>query len=212
MAPPRPVASTRVKVLGLTGGIGAGKSTVAGLLTERGAPVIDADAVTRDLQRPGQPVYSAIVDHFGAGVTAPDGSLDRRALAEVVFADPAALAELEALTHPEVAAAIAGRLAAAAGGADEVMVLDVPLLFETGNYRVDGVVVVDCPTEIAVRRLVEGRGMAEGDVRARMARQATREERLAGADFVIDNGGPPERLASEVERAWTWIQGLESTA
>lgn len=199
-------------MLGLTGGIGAGKSTVAALLAERGALVIDADAVTRDLQRPGQPVYSAIVNRFGAEVTAPDGSLDRRALAEVVFADPAALAELEALTHPAVAAAIAGRLAAAAGGAEEVVVLDIPLLLETGHYRVDGVAVVDCPTELAVRRLVERRGMAEGDVRARMARQATQEERLAGADFVIDNGGPPERLASEVERAWTWIQGLESTA
>lgn len=198
-------------MLGLTGGIGAGKSTVAALLAERGALVIDADAVTRDLQRPGQPVYSAIVECFGAEVTAPDGSLDRRALAEVVFADPAALAELEALTHPAVAAAIAERLAAAAGGAEEVVVLDIPLLLETSHYRVDGVVVVDCPTELAVRRLVEGRGMAEGDVRARMARQATRKERLARADFVIDNGGPPERLASEVERVWTWMQGLEST-
>lgn len=197
-----------MKVLGLTGGIGAGKSTVAALLAERGAVVIDADAVTRYLQRPGEPVYRAIVDRFGPRVVAADGSLDRRALAKVAFADPAALADLEALIHPAVAAAITERLAAAGAG-DDLVVLDVPLLLETGHYRVDGVVVVDCPTEEAVRRL-KGRGMDESDARARMARQATREERLARADFVIDNSGPPERLASEVQRAWAWMEALDA--
>lgn len=196
-----------VRTIGLTGGMGCGKSTLARLLAERGATVLDADEITRELQRPGQPVYDAIVERFGGAVVAPDGSLDRRALAAVVFEDRAALAALEGLVHPEVAAAMGARVAAAAG-TDRVLVLDVPLLVEATDYPLAGVVVVDCPVDTAVRRLVEHRGMAEADVRARIARQAARQERLARADVVVDNAGPPEALEPQVDAVWAWIQTL----
>lgn len=196
-----------MKLIGLTGGIGCGKSTVSALLAERGAVIVDADAIVRELQQPGQPVFDAIVDRFGDDVVAADGTLDRAALAERVFPDPEALADLNRLTHPAVGAEIAARVAAEAG-TDRVVVLDVPLLVESGRYQVGGVVVVDCSVEEAVRRLVEHRGMDEADVRARMARQATREERLARADHVIDNGGHPDALPAQVEAAWSWIRSL----
>ncbi len=196
-----------MRAIGLTGGMGSGKSTVARLLAGRGATVLDADQVTRELQRPGHPVYDAIVDRFGRGVVAPDGSLDRWALATVVFGDRAALADLEGLVHPEVAAAMGARMAAAAG-TDRVVVLEVPLLVEASGYPVAGVVVVDCPVDTAVRRLVEHRGMVEADVRARIARQAARQERLARADVVVDNAGPPEALEPQIDRVWAWIQTL----
>jgi dephospho-CoA kinase len=196
-----------VILIGLTGGIGSGKSTVSAQLAERGAVIVDADAIVRELQRPGQPVFAAIVERFGAEVVAPDGTLDRAALAERVFPDPDALADLNRLTHPAVGAEIAARIGALAG-TDRVVVLDVPLLVESGRYQVGGVLVVDCPVEVAVRRLVEHRGMAEEDVRSRMARQATREERLARADHVIDNGGPSDALPAQVDAAWSWIRSL----
>lgn len=196
-----------MKKVGLTGGIGSGKSTVAGLLADRGALILDADAVTRELQEPGQPVYEATVERFGPAVVAPSGALDRRALAQVVFGDPAALADLEALTHPAVAAAMAERLEAVAGHG-QVAVLEVPLLLETGPCRVAAVVVVDCPVEAAVVRVADQRGMTEAEVRARLTRQMSREERLARADFVVDNSGPPEALPPQVDRTWAWIQSL----
>ncbi|MDP8986875.1 MAG: dephospho-CoA kinase [Actinomycetota bacterium] len=196
-----------MRAIGLTGGMGSGKSTVARLLAGRGATVLDADQVTRELQRPGHPVYDAIVDRFGRSVVAPDGSLDRWALATVVFGDRAALADLEGLVHPEVAAAMGARMAAAAG-TDRVVVLEVPLLVEASGYPVAGVVVVDCPVDTAVQRLVEHRGMVEADVRARIARQAARQERLARADVVVDNAGPPEALEPQIDRVWAWIQTL----
>ena len=194
--------------VGLTGGLGSGKSTVAGLLAGRGAVVIDADAVARDLQRRGEPVYEATVTRFGPEVVGADGELDRAVLAGVVFSDPAALADLEALTHPAVHDAMARRGAAASAGGAAVVVLVVPLLLEVGHYDVAGVIVVDCPVETVVRRLGDLRGMGEKEVRARLARQLGREERLARADFVIDNSGPPDALAPQVDRAWAWIQTL----
>ncbi len=200
------VGSEPVRTVGLTGAIGSGKSTVARLLAERGAVVLDADAVTRDLQRPGQPVHRRIVQRFGPEVVGPGGALDRPALAGIVFSDGAALADLEALVHPEVHAVMDERLAALAG-TEAVVVLDVPLLLESGDYEVGGVVVVDCPTEVAMRRLVE-RGMAEADARARLARQVSREERLARSDVVIDNSGALDALGPQVAGAWTWIQSL----
>lgn len=196
-----------VRTIGLTGGMGCGKSTVARLLAERGATVLDADEITHELQRPGQLVYNAIVERFGSAVVAPNGSLDRQALAAVVFEDRAALAALEGLVHPEVAAVVGARVTAAAG-TDRVLVLDVPLLVEATDYPLAGVVVVDCPVDTAVRRLVEHRGMAEADVRARIARQAARDERLARADVVVDNAGPPEALELQVDGVWAWIQTL----
>ena len=200
-----------MKLIGLTGGIGSGKSTVSALLAARGAVIVDADAITRDLQRPGMPVFEAIVERFGPEVVSPEGSLDRPALAAVVFGDPDALADLNRLVHPAVGVAIAEAIAASAG-TDDVVVLDVPLLVESSKPRDDlaGVLVVDCPVDVAVERVVTSRGMAEGDARARIARQATREQRLARADHVIDNAGLPEALPALVDEAWAWIGTLPS--
>lgn len=188
-------------VVGLTGGIGSGKSTVSGLLARRGAVIVDADAIHRQNMAPGGRVHDAVLERFG--------TVDRPALASIVFHDPAALADLNALTHPAVGAVIAERLAAEAA-TDHVVVLDVPLLVESGEgrYPIAGLVVVDAPVEVAVRRLVEQRGMTEEDARARIAAQASREERLAKADFVVDNAGSLDDLAAEVERCWAWLQSL----
>lgn len=197
-------------VIGLTGGIGSGKSTVSAMLAERGAVVIDADAIVRELQQPGTPVFAAMVERFGREIVAPDGTLDRAAVADRVFGDPEALADLNAIVHPAVGAEIARRLEELAP-TDAVVVLDVPLLVESKNpYPVAGLLVVDVDPEVAVRRLVEHRGMREADVRARMARQASREERLARADHVIDNSGTLDDLARQVDEAWAWIEGLRS--
>jgi dephospho-CoA kinase len=197
-----------VIVVGLTGGIGSGKSTVSALLATRGAVVVDADAITRELQQPGTPVFDAMVERFGRGIVAADGTLDRAAVADIVFADPDALADLNAIVHPAVGAEIAQRMAALAE-TDAIVILDVPLLVEsTRGYPVDGFLVVDVDPEIAVRRLVEQRGMREPDVRSRMARQATREQRLERADRVIDNSGSLAELEAQVDEIWTWIEKL----
>jgi dephospho-CoA kinase len=193
-----------VTTVGLTGSIGSGKSTFAHLLGQRGAAVLDADDVARELQRPGERLHEATVARFGPEVVGPGGDLDRAALARIVFADPSALAELEALTHPAVHDVMAERAAAAASSAQAV-VLVVPLLLEVAHYEVAGVIVVDCPVETVVQRLADGRGMAEAEVRARLARQLSREERLARADLVIDNSGLPEALPPQADRAWSWI-------
>jgi dephospho-CoA kinase len=198
-------------VVGLTGGIGSGKSTVSAELARLGAIVIDADALARRLQEPGAPVFLAIVDRFGPEVVAADGTLDRIALAALVFPNPELLKELNALTHPAIGAAIRERMRAHLG-TDAVVVLDVPLLIENTRYPVAGVAVVDLPIEIAVDRLVRQRGMDEADARARIARQATRDERLAKADYVIDNSGTPTELAAAVPALWEWMQSLEPVA
>jgi dephospho-CoA kinase len=197
-----------VLVVGLTGGIGSGKSTVSALLAERGAIVVDADAITRELQRPGTPVFDAMVARLGPGIVAADGTLDRPAVADVVFGDPEALADLNAIVHPAVGGEIVRRLAELEA-TDSVVVLDVPLMVESANaYPVAGLVVVDVDPEVAVRRLVEHRGMREADVRARMARQAGREQRLARADRVVDNSGAPDDLRRQVDDVWAWIATL----
>jgi dephospho-CoA kinase len=198
-------------LIGLTGGIGSGKSTVSAALVARGARLIDADAVVRELQEPGTPVFDAMVERFGPAIVAPDGTLDRAAVAALVFSDEDARKDLNRIVHPAVGAEILARVAAAAE-TDGVVVLDVPLLVEGGRYQVAGVLVVDCPVDEAVRRLVELRGMSEDDARARIAVQATREERLARADHVVDNSGPPEALAVEIDRAWAWIESLRARA
>jgi len=195
-------------VVGLTGGIGSGKSTVAAMLAERGAVVVDADRLAREAVAVGTAGHRAVVDRFGADVVADDGSLDRRALAGVVFDDPAALADLNAIVHPPVRAAIAERLAEL-NGTDAVVVLEIPLLVESGrSYGESAVVVVDCPEDVAVRRLIDGRGMAETQARRRMAAQAPRTDRLAAADLVIDNSGPLEALEPQVVELWAGIKGL----
>ncbi len=195
-------------LVGLTGGIGSGKSTVSALLAERGAAVVDADAIVHELQAPGQPVYDAIVEEFGAEIVGDDGALDRAALADVVFGDPERLAVAERHRPPRGG----GRDRSPDGGtgrrADRVVILDVPLLVESGRDDMAGTLVVDVDPEIAVARTVAFRGMDADDVRARMARQVSRTDRLEKADFVIDNSGDLDELRLQVDRAWTWIQRL----
>jgi dephospho-CoA kinase len=199
-------------VVGLTGGIGSGKSTVAALLAEHGAVVVDADAVTRDVQRAGTPVFDAMVGRFGPGIVAGDGELDRAAVADIVFTDADALADLNAIVHPAVGAEILRRMEALAR-TDEIVVLDVPLMVESRRaYPVAGLIVVDVDPEVAVQRLVEHRGMREPDVRARMTRQASRAERLARADRVIDNSGRLDDLRRQVDDVWRWIETLPPAA
>jgi dephospho-CoA kinase len=199
-----------VILVGLTGGIGSGKSTVAARLAELGARVIDADAITREVQAPGTEVFGAIVERFGPGVVAADGSLDRPALAAIVFADPDELTALNAIVHPAVGKEINRRLAEAAE-TDDVVVLDVPLLVETGREGLAGLLVVDLDEDEAVRRLVAHRGFTEEDVRARMGRQASREQRRAQADRVIDNRGSVDELRAQVDEAWAWMRGLDGS-
>lgn len=198
-------------VLGLTGGIGSGKSTVARLLAERGAVVIDTDVVAREVTAPGGAAHQAVADRFGPGVVAADGTVDRPALAALVFGDEAARDDLNRIVHPAIREEVLRRVTAAGGGdPDAVVVLEVPLLAEIGRdrYPVAGVVVVDAPVDLAVARLVTGRGFSEHDARARLAAQATRRQRLAIADLVIDNSGDLDHLRAEVDQAWTWIQTL----
>ena len=186
--------------IGLTGGIGSGKSTVAALLADRGARVVDADRIAREVVEPGTPGLAAVVEAFGPAVLTVDGALDRPALAAVVFADPAARATLDGIVHPLVRARAAELVAAAPP--DAVVVQDVPLLVETGQAAsYDLVLVVEADQEIRVRRLVQ-RGLAEDDARARIAAQATDEQRRAVADVVLDNSGTPEELEAQVERFW----------
>ena len=202
------IRSPGMLVVAVTGGIGSGKSTVASLLESRGAVVIDTDVVAREVVEPGQPAHAAVVERFGPGVLSPDGAVDRAALAEVVFGDRAALADLNAIVHPPVRRVVEERVAARAGG-DDVVVVVVPLLVESGWHAwFDVVVVVDCPEDVAARRLLEHRGMDETDVRRRLAAQATRAARLAVADHVVRNDGSIDALSAEVDRAWRWLDSL----
>ena len=185
----------------MTGGIGSGKSTVAALLAERGARVVDADRLAREVVEPGTPGLAAVVAEFGAGVLTPDGALDRPALAGLVFGDPAARARLDAVVHPLVRARAAELVAQAP--ADAVVVQDVPLLVETGQAgSYDLVLVVETDPEVRVARLLD-RGLTEADARARIASQATDEERRAVADVVLRNDGDRAALAAQVDRFWT---------
>ncbi len=197
-----------MRLIGLTGGIGSGKSSVSAALARRGALVVDADAIVHELQRPGTVVFDEMVERFGPGIVAADGTLDRPAVAAIVFADPEALSDLGGIVHPRVHEEIERRVAEAAG-TDQVVVLDIPLLDRNGWPGLEGTIVVDLDPEVAVERLVAHRGMPEADARARIANQADRQDRLALADFVIDNSGTLEDLEGEVDRAWTWIESLD---
>jgi len=198
-------------VIGLTGGIGSGKSIVGARLVEHGAVLIDADEIAREVVEPGRRGYAKVVERFGDGVVAADGGLDREAIASIVFNDPESLADLNAIVHPEVGTEIATRLAAEADS-DHVVVLDIPLLIEGGrsdSYGFAGVLVVDAPVDLALERLVIGRRMDRSDAEARISNQASRDERIRQADFVIMNMGTLDELDEMVERAWAWIEGLK---
>ncbi|KUL68489.1 MULTISPECIES: dephospho-CoA kinase [unclassified Streptomyces] len=187
--------------VGLTGGIGAGKSEVSRLLVEHGAVLIDADRIAREVVAPGTPGLAAVVEAFGDDVLAADGSLDRPKLGAIVFADPERLAVLNSIVHPLVGAR--SRELEEAAAADAVVVHDVPLLTENGLAPLyDLVIVVDAGPATQLDRLVRLRGMTEEDARARMAAQATREQRRAIADIVIDNDVPLEELRRRVKDVW----------
>lgn len=191
-------------LLALTGGIASGKSTIARRLGERGAVVVDADQLVREVQQPGSPVLAAIAGEFGSDVLRPDGSLDRAGLGARVFGDPAAIARLNGIVHPAVRAESARRFEEAfAAAADAVVVYDVPLLVEA---RVDDpwelVIVAHAPADVRARRLVELRGLTEAEAAARIGSQVPDEARLAIADVVIDTSGTLEQTRQQVDELW----------
>jgi dephospho-CoA kinase len=218
---PRLWDAVLVKLIGLTGGIGSGKSTVGQFFKSFGARVINADEVARSVVEPGKPGYEEVIARFGPQVVLEDKTLDRQALARIVFEDPRARKDLEAIVHPLVGQAILSELSELAQREEPtdrvgVVILEIPLLAEQAGERgkegikwpVQAVVVVDVPEPVAFERLVEGRGMDPVDARKRMAAQASRQSRLALADYVIDNSGDLEELKRKVADAWIWIRGL----
>lgn len=191
--------------VGLTGGIGSGKSEVSRRLTGQGAVLIDADAIAREVVEPGTPGLASVVAEFGEEVLRADGTLDRDRLGEIVFADKDRRAALNAIVHPLVGARMQELQEAAPP--DAIVVYDVPLLTENNLAEFyDLVVVVDAPEQDQLRRLVDRRGMTEEAARARMAAQATREQRRAIADLVIENSGTLEELAAQIENVWKEIR------
>ncbi len=191
--------------VGLTGGIGSGKSTVSRLLEARGAVVVDGDAIARRLVEPGEPALAEIVARFGPAVLHADGTLDRAALAAIVFPDPEALAALDAIMHPRIAARSAELLAGAEASGAPVVVYDMPLLVEQGQAgQFDVVLVVQAPQPVRLARLAL-RGVAAADAEERMRRQASDEQRAAVADIVLDNAGDEAALAAQVDAAWAGI-------
>lgn len=193
-------------LVGLTGGIGSGKSTVARMLEERGAVVFDADALAREAVEPGTPGYEQVVQRFGAQILEPGGRIDREALASIVFRDPAARRDLEAIVHPEV------RRLFAEGceryeGTDRVVVFSAPLLVETGMHSAfEVLVVVSTSPHTQVERLMRDRGMSEQKAMARIAAQAPLEAKAELADFLIDNEGGREELDGQIDRLWSQLQ------
>jgi dephospho-CoA kinase len=191
--------------VGLTGGIGSGKSTVSAMLAERGAVLIDSDLLAREVVEPGTDGLAAVVAEFGPEVLAPDGTLNRPALGAIVFADESRRLALNAIIHPRVRAR-AEEITAAAGP-DAIVVNDVPLLVEAGlTDRYQLIVVVDATPETQLHRLTTDRGMPEPEARSRMAAQATQAQRLAAADHIIDNNGPLETLKPQVDNLWPQLQ------
>lgn len=193
--------SERVLLIGLTGGIASGKSSVAQRLIEHGVLLIDADLLAREVVEPGTPGLADVVHRFGVDILAADGSLDRAALGRVVFADPGARRDLEQIIHPAVRARAAELVAAAPDGS--VVVQMIPLLVETGQAGdFDLVVVVDVPTSVQAGRLIARDSLSAAEAQARLAAQSSREQRLAAADVVIDNSGDPDALRAAVDAFW----------
>jgi dephospho-CoA kinase len=193
--------------VGLTGGIGSGKSTVSRLLARRGAVIVDADAIVHELQQPGAPLLDRLAERFGREIVRDDGSLDRAKLAEIAFADAAAVQDLNGLVHPAVRAEMSARVRGHVG-TSHVVVLDVPIVTGERPHGTSALVVVDAPVDVAIERLVSQRGMSEADARARVSKQISREERLAIADRVIDNSGDLASLERQVDDVWAWMHTL----
>ena len=194
-------------LIGLTGGIGCGKSEVSLLLEKRGAVIVDADLIVRELQQPGAEIFRRMVEMFGDKVLAADGSLDRAAVANEVFKDTEILGKLNLLIHPVVRRVMNERVENYRD-TDKVVVLDIPLLVENPREGLDGILVVDLDPQIAIERIVDQRKMSIDDAKARVSRQSSREQRLAIANHVIDNSGDRDALAKKVEAAWSWISSL----
>jgi dephospho-CoA kinase len=198
---------TGMKLIGLGGGIGSGKSTVSLMLAERGAVIVDADVIARNVVEPGGPCLSKLVERFGLEIVDADGKLIRPALANKVFGFPEELAALNAITHPAINAQIADEIAVHAD-TDRIVILDAALSFNSRRDGMVGRMVVDVDPKIAIARLMEFRGFSEADARVRVASQQSREDRVAAADFVIDNSGDVSALQAQVQRAWEWISNL----
>jgi dephospho-CoA kinase len=196
-----------VILVGLTGGIGAGKSTVSAMLAERGAVIVDADQIARDLQSPGSPVLDSMAERFGEQIIREDGSLDRAAVASIVFNDEAALKDLNGIVHPAMQSEIQRQIDEHRS-TDRVVVLDFPLLGENPRKGLAATIVVDIPVDVAVRRLVDQRGMDEVDARARINSQISRDERVATATHVLDNGGDRDSLIAQVDELWQQLLEL----
>ena len=188
-------------VVGLTGGIGSGKSTVLAMLAARGAIVIDADAIVHELQRAGEPVFNEMVEAFGPEIVGPDGELDRPQVASIAFADEDKRKQLNGIVHPAVGKVVLEKLGSA--GEDDIVVIDIPLMTETSRAErgLRDIIVVDVGPETQVARATARGGDAE-DIRKRMAAQATREDRLKLADHVLDNEGSVEDLERQVDELW----------
>ena len=206
-----------MKAVALTGVIGSGKSSVAAALVARGANLIDADLIVRRLQHPGSVVFEAMRQRWGAAVVADDGTLNRRAVAQIVFSDAAELAALEKIVHPPLYLEIENQRQnyARSVASDALVIFDLPLLVGADGASIagrfgkfSGIIVVDVPCELAVQRLVESRGFREAEAWARITSQASREARLAVADWVIDNSADLETLTRNINRTWEWIKSL----
>lgn len=198
-------------LLGLTGGIGSGKSTVSSMLAAKGAVIIDADAIVKELQEPGQPLLAELAAEFGPSILREDGTLDRLALAGIAFADKEKVAALNKIVHPAVGKEMSRRLEEQRA-TDNVVVLDIPLLAENPREGLCGVIVVDVPVDTAVERLMGQRGFSETDARARIANQTSREKRMEIADRVIDNAGSLDELRAQVDEVWAWAVALPPAA
>jgi dephospho-CoA kinase len=195
-----------MKLIGLTGAIGSGKSSVSALFARKGAIIIDGDGIAKQLQQKGSATLQKMVDEFG-DILLDTGELDRAKVAQLVFGDADLLKRLNAIMHPAISAEILRQIEMNMA-TDNVVVLDMPLLVENPREGMSGLVVVDVDPEVAISRLVQFRHMNEDDARRRMASQATREDRLKVADRIIDNSGNPEDLASQVDDVWDWFVTL----
>ena len=195
-----------MKLIGLTGAIGSGKSSVSALFERKGAIIIDGDGIAKQLQQQGSPTLQKMVDEFG-DILLDSGELDRAKVAQLVFGDAEMLKRLNAIMHPAIGVEILRQIELNIA-TDNVVVLDMPLLVENPRDGMSGLVVVDVDPEVAISRLVQFRNMNEEDARRRMASQASREDRLKVADRIIDNSGSPEDLGSQVDDVWDWFATL----